>query len=78
MRGPQLAGSTHKAGSGEFKTTVNVDTDLSDTKMMMRVVWYYSQSSIPQVTTENDSTVLSRESFKFWKCRLLEKHNGLY
>ena len=58
MRGLHITGSTHKAGSGEFKTTSNVDTDLSDTKMMMRVVMYYSQSSIRQVTTENGMVVL--------------------
>ena len=58
MRGPHPTGSTHKAGSGKFKTTSNVDTDLSDSKMMMRVVMYYSQSSIRQVTTENGMVVL--------------------
>ena len=51
MRDPHLTGSAYKAGSGEFKTTSKVDTDLSDTKMMMRVVCYYNQ---------NSSTVLSR------------------
>ena len=49
-----------EAAANSRQHNSNVDTDLSDTKMMMRVVWYYSQSSIRQVATENGSTVLSR------------------